>query len=47
MFGYSFLFRSRWSALIWAAGILWLAIEIAGPNNVPSSTNSSYRMSAE
>jgi hypothetical protein len=24
------LFRSRWSALIWAAGIVWLAVNVAG-----------------
>ena len=24
------LFRSRWTALLWAAGILWLAVEVAG-----------------
>ena len=24
------LFRSRWSALLWAAGILWFANDIAG-----------------
>jgi hypothetical protein len=24
------LFRSRWAALIWAGGILWTAVDIAG-----------------
>jgi hypothetical protein len=24
------LFRSRWTALIWAAGIVWLALNVAG-----------------
>jgi len=24
------LFRSRWAALWWAAGIVWFAIEVAG-----------------
>lgn len=24
------IFKSRWSALIWAAGILWLAYDVAG-----------------
>lgn len=24
------LFRSRWAALIWAGGILWTAIDVAG-----------------
>ena len=24
------LFKSRWSALIWAGGILWTAVDVAG-----------------
>ena len=24
------VFRSRWAALIWAAGMVWLAIDVAG-----------------
>ncbi len=27
---YAKLFRSRWSALFWAAGILWTAVDVAG-----------------
>ena len=27
---YAKLFRSRWAALIWAAGILWFAVDVAG-----------------
>lgn len=26
----SALFRSRWAALLWAAGVLWTAVTIAG-----------------
>ncbi|MFD1612537.1 hypothetical protein ACFSCW_12070 [Sphingomonas tabacisoli] len=37
MFGYSRLFRSRWSALLWAAGIVWFAIEVASPDQPPAS----------
>jgi hypothetical protein len=29
VFGYARLFRSRWSALLWAAGILWFAYDTA------------------
>jgi hypothetical protein len=29
MFGYARLFRSRWSALLWAAGIIWFAYDTA------------------
>ena len=24
------IFRSRWFALLWAAGIVWMAVDIAG-----------------
>lgn len=30
MFRYSSLFRSRWLALIWSAGILWTAMSFVG-----------------
>lgn len=26
---FSRLFRSRWSALLWAAGVIWFAIDVA------------------
>ena len=26
----SSIFKSRWMALIWAAGIIWLALDVAG-----------------
>jgi hypothetical protein len=26
----SSIFKSRWMALIWSAGIIWMAIDIAG-----------------
>ena len=28
----STIFKSRWMALLWAAGIIWLAVEFAGPD---------------
>ena len=35
----SSIFRSRWMALIWAAGILWLAWDVAGSApSQPSAT---------
>ena len=34
--GFSRLFRSRWSALFWAAGILWTAYDVA--NDAPDSS---------
>ncbi len=30
---HSSLFKSRWLALLWAAGIIWIAIEVAGPDD--------------
>jgi hypothetical protein len=42
MFGYSNIFRSRWKALLWAAGIIWLAVEVATPD-APPSTNRSFQ----
>ena len=27
----SSIFKSRWMALLWAAGIIWLAVDVAGP----------------
>jgi len=35
----SWIFRSRWMALIWAAGILWFAYGVAG--SAPSTSKAS------
>ena len=29
----STIFKSRWMALLWAAGILWFAFQVAGPDD--------------
>ncbi|RIA47117.1 hypothetical protein DFR49_1685 [Hephaestia caeni] len=29
------IFRSRWVALLWAAGIIWTAIDVAEANKAP------------
>ena len=35
----SSVFKSRWMALIWAAGMIWLAVDVAGSSaSTPSST---------
>ena len=35
----SSIFKSRWMALIWAAGFIWLAVDVAGSSaSTPSST---------
>ena len=31
-FRYSTIFRSRWMALLWAAGICWIAYDFAAPD---------------
>lgn len=33
---FSRLFRSRWAALFWSAGVVWTAYDIADANPVPS-----------
>ena len=30
---HSSIFRSRWMALIWAAGIIWFALDISTPDS--------------
>ena len=41
----SSIFRSRWMALLWAAGIVWMAVDVAGSpdteaNNAQSTDES-------
>ena len=33
---HSSIFKSRWMALLWAAGIIWFALDIAGHPDVPA-----------
>lgn len=33
----SSIFKSRWMALIWSAGIIWLAVSVAGPDDAASN----------
>jgi hypothetical protein len=35
----SSIFKSRWMALIWSAGIIWTAIDVAGSPNDSDSQN--------
>ena len=37
----STIFKSRWMALVWAAGIIWFAYDVAGsePQDTDSSAN--------
>lgn len=34
----STIFKSRWMALIWAAGIIWFAYDFAAPSDDASNT---------
>lgn len=45
---YAKLFRSRWTALIWAAGILWTAADVAGfaPGKTDEPTNATAAANA-
>jgi hypothetical protein len=35
----STIFKSRWMALVWAAGIIWFAYDFAAPEPQPSGDN--------
>ena len=35
----SSVFKSRWMALIWAAGIIWFALDIAGSHKPAAATS--------
>ena len=35
----SSIFRSRWLALLWAAGIIWFAYDFAGSASVDDNTS--------
>jgi hypothetical protein len=38
-FRYSSIFKSRWMALLWAAGIIWWAVDIAGTSPASDQNN--------
>lgn len=35
---HSSIFKSRWIALLWAAGIIWFALDTAGPDPAGNET---------
>jgi len=35
----STIFKSRWMALLWAAGIVWAAVEFAGDSGQAANTS--------
>ncbi len=36
---HSTIFKNRWFALLWAAGIIWFALQVAGPPDGPGDGN--------
>lgn len=38
-FRYSSIFRSRWIALLWAAGVLWMASDMAHKPAHPANSD--------
>ncbi|MEA3004594.1 MAG: hypothetical protein QOH81_3382 [Sphingomonadales bacterium] len=38
-FRYQTIFRSRWMALLWAAGICWMAYDFAAPDGDAAGNN--------
>ena len=40
-FRYSTIFRSRWMALLWAAGICWMAYDFVAPDGDAAGNNQS------
>jgi hypothetical protein len=37
----STIFKSRWMALLWAAGIIWFALSVAGTGDSKAASNAS------
>lgn len=33
------LFLNRWMALLWSAGVVWIALDIAGPGETAAGNN--------
>jgi hypothetical protein len=36
---HSTIFKSRWMALLWAAGIIWFAVQVAAPDGDAPDNN--------
>ncbi len=48
----SWIFRSRWIALAWAAGVIWVALQVAGPTEsgneaTPATDNAAVAQAAQ
>jgi hypothetical protein len=45
-FRHSSIFRSRWIALFWAAGIVWTAVDFAGSPDEDQANGSALNIAA-
>lgn len=43
----SSIFKSRWMALLWAAGFIWLALDIAGSHESPAKVSANQTASQD
>ncbi|WP_136163117.1 hypothetical protein [Sphingomonas flavalba] len=41
------IFRSRWMALLWAAGVIWLALSVAAPWATTDTDDTAANASAQ
>ncbi|HEX4737290.1 MAG TPA: hypothetical protein VH331_06995 [Allosphingosinicella sp.] len=46
-FRYSSIFKSRWMALLWAAGILWTAYDFADSTSPPNAAGNNQQASSD
>jgi len=42
----SSIFKSRWMALLWAAGVIWFALDVAGSSDAGASNGADSNNSA-
>ena len=42
----STIFKNRWMALLWAAGIIWLAVDVAGSGGSKAANGASANTSS-
>lgn len=44
---FSSIFRSRWMALLWSAGIIWFALDVASDGQQPSNAAAAPMVDAD
>ena len=43
----STVFKSRWMAMLWAAGFIWLALDVAGSSKPPANASANQSASQD